>query len=105
MDKQKKASIDKKTKEIPIKWHIPDNIISRYANQVLVDIIENEFKLSFFELKPEIRLDPKTPLPTEVRADCVANIILPPHKIPKLIEALQKQFDQFVKITGGQLKF
>lgn len=84
--------------KIPIKWHMPENIISRYASNVLVHALENEFLISFFEIKPEIRLDPNTPLPKEARADCIANIIMSPHKIPLFIDALTKQYNKFIKI-------
>jgi len=81
--------------EIPIRWNIPDNIITRFANHMLVQTLENEFKLSFFELKPEIRLTESDPLSKEVRADCVASIIVSAERLPKIIEALQSQFAKY----------
>ena len=80
---------------LPIKWENVDGIPSIYASNVLIFILENEFKLSFFEAKPQLRIDPNSPLPSEVRADCVSNIILNPQKIPALIDALQQQYKNY----------
>ena len=97
MIKKKKQSDIKKGK-VPIKWHTPDGMLSRYASHALVHVLENEIKISFFELQPSIRLNPDDPLPTEARADCIANIIMSPHKIPAFIEALQKQLTAFIQV-------
>jgi len=102
MPKNKTMKIEQEI-QLPIKWHTPDNIITRYANNVLVHIVENEFKISFFEIIPEIRLDPTSPPPKEARANCVANIILSPEKLPNFIEALQKQYDNYIKIKSKKL--
>jgi len=77
---------------IPIKWHVPDTKSSHFASNIVVQILENEFKLSFFEIKPEIRINETDSLPNEVRADCVASVIINAQKMPRLIEAMQKQY-------------
>jgi hypothetical protein len=81
--------------EIPFKWHVPDTVITRFASNMTIQILENEFKISFFEMKPEIRLDPNAPIESEIRADCVASIIVSPNKMPQFIAALQKQLDLY----------
>jgi hypothetical protein len=35
---------------LPIEWHVPDELVTRYANNLLVQHTEHEFILSFFEL-------------------------------------------------------
>jgi hypothetical protein len=90
---------NKKTKEqvleIPIKWHVPDTITTRYANNMVIQIIENEFKISFFEMKIPIRIGDNLPPPSEIQADCVASVIVSPAKLPQFIEVMQKHFDKF----------
>jgi hypothetical protein len=81
--------------EIPIKWHIPDTIITRYANNMVIQIIENEFKISFFEMKLPIRIGDNLPPPTEAEAECVASVIVSPAKLPQFIEVMQKHFNKF----------
>ena len=83
---------------IPLKWYIPDQIITRFASNMVVQTIENEFKISFFEIKPDIVLDPSNPLPKEVRAECVTSVIVTADRLPKFIEALQKQLDNYNSI-------
>lgn len=82
---------------LPIKWYVPDSMHSIYASNILVQILENEFKLSFFETKPPIRINESYPVATEIRADCVASVILHPKKVISLIEALQRQVNVFVE--------
>ncbi len=96
-DKKKKTPVEKEYMEVPLIWHTPDNMISRYATNVAVQVLQNELKISFFETKPEINVVPvKTP-PKNVRADCVASIIISPHTIPQLIEALKGQYNNLIE--------
>jgi len=92
MPKENKATTVK-TLTLPIKWIIPDAIITRFASNILIQSIGNEFKISFFELNPEIRLNPSDKIPTEMRADCVASIIVTADRLPSFISALQKHLD------------
>jgi len=92
---ENKEEIKKDEVEVPIKWYVPDTIITRYASNMLVQILEHEIKLSFFEIKPEFRLDPNMTPPPEVIAECVASVIVSPAKFPKFIEAMQKQFARY----------
>jgi hypothetical protein len=91
--KARKTSLKQVT--LPIKWHVPDDIISRFATNMTIQTLEGVFKISFFEAKPEIRIQPKENPPSDVRADCVASIIIAPEKLPGIIEALQKHSDSF----------
>jgi hypothetical protein len=99
MAENKNEETKKEGKEIPLKWHIPDTIVTRYAGHIVVQIIENIFKLSFFEVKPEIRLGPNVPPLSElkeVKAECVASIIVTPDKFPQFIKVMQQQYDKYV---------
>ncbi len=100
MAKKKTNSSKKKVVEVnvPIKYRIPDTIITRYATNITVQIIENEFKICFFEQKPEMRFDPKQPPPSEVQADCVASVIVTADRLPRFIKVLLKQVDQYTSL-------
>ncbi len=86
----------------PIRWDIPDYIITRFASNMIIQNIEDDFKISFFEIKPPIVLGPSDPRPKEVRAECVASIIVTPERLPKFIEALQKHLDKYNSIKKAQ---
>jgi len=89
---------------VTIKWNVPDTIVTRFASNMVVQNIEGYFKLSFFELKPEIHLiTPKT-AQTEIVADCVSSVIVPPEKLPAIIDVLTKQLQQFQKKLQDQIK-
>ena len=94
--KIKKEQEDRKV-QVPIKWNIPGTLNSIYANNMLVQILEHEFKILFFETKPTTRINADDPKEKEVRADCVASIIISPLKLPAFIEVLQRQFASYMK--------
>ena len=94
MDKPSETQGDKQIK-LPIRWHRGDEIITRFASNMVIQTVEGVFKLSFFESMPEIRLSPTDKVPADVRADCVASIIVPPEKLPGFIEAMSKHLDKF----------
>jgi len=80
---------------IPIKWHVSDNIITRFASNMVVQAIENEFKISFFETKPEINLDPSAKPPKEMPAECVASVIITADRLQNFIDVLQTQVNLY----------
>ncbi len=80
---------------VPIEWRIPDGAMTPFATNMLVQTIENEFKISFFEIKPHIRLNESEPIPSSVKADCVASVIVTADRLPKFIEALQIQLNKY----------
>lgn len=95
---KRKVETDKRVVNIPLKWYIPDNIITRFASNMIIQTIESEFKISFFEIKPEILLQPSEPPPKEVRAECVASVIVTPERLPKFIDVLQRHLNRYNSI-------
>jgi len=80
---------------VPIKWNVPETIVTRFASNLVVQHIEGYFKLSFFEIKPDIITDPNdVKPPTEIVAECVGSIIIPPHKLQSIIDVLSRQLEQ-----------
>lgn len=93
---KKKVAKTQTRESVPIEWNIPDTIITRFASHMIVQIIEGtEFKISFFELKPEIHLIPPQTVPNTVKADCVASVVVTADRVRKIIEVLQRQLDQY----------
>jgi len=87
----------KPIKRVPIEWCIPENLMTVFSSNIVIQNIENNFfKISFFEIKPPIQLDDSAPAPTKIRADCVASVIITPDKLPQFIDILQKQLDKYI---------
>ena len=88
-------------KAIPIEWKIPDDIVSRFANNILVQQGENEFILSFFEVLPPVLLgspeevEAKLEEVEAVQAECVARIIVPAEKMLDFVRAMSENLDRF----------
>jgi len=104
MTKKKTKKATKKEIKLPIKWHVPENMISRYATNMTVQLLENEFKLAFFELSPNIRTDPSVPPQKEVQANCVGSIIVNINTVPKIIDVLKRQLDLFIAKNSPKKK-
>jgi hypothetical protein len=62
---------------------------------MVVQTIEDYFKLSFFEIKPEIHLVAPSKPQTEMKADCVASIIVTPDKFARIVEVLKNQLERY----------
>ena len=53
-------------KMVPIKWHYPDSIVTRYATNFVVQHTDREFIISFFEAWPPVIIG----TPEEKRPNC-----------------------------------
>lgn len=88
--------------KLPIKWNVPETVITRFASNLVVQRVEGYFKLLFFEIKPDISVVELNVPPSEVVADCVGSIIIPPDKIQAIIDLLTRQLEQ--NKTAGPAK-
>lgn len=100
-DSKKKVTTKIQGVAVPINWSIPDNIITRFASNMVVQQLENEFRLSFFEIMPDIKLALAGKVPEEVQANCVASIIINAERLPIFIKALQKQYEIYNQIKAN----
>ena len=60
-----------------------------------VQILEEEFKVCFYEMKPALVFDRNEKPPPEILAHCVASVVLTPDRVSRLIKSLQDQLDQY----------
>lgn len=93
--KRKPDPIKKEPRMVPLEWRIPEGVATPYATNMLVQLMENEFKIMFFEVKPPIMLDKSQPPPTKVIADCVGSVFVSAERLPKFIETLKNQLDRY----------
>lgn len=90
---------------IPIKWHFPKGLISRYASNMLVQFTENECNLSFFEIKPPLLLgdlDKAKATLKSIKAECVARIVVSTGRIPEFLKALNGAWEQYSQQHAAQ---
>jgi hypothetical protein len=86
---------------LPIEWHCPEGLISRYATNLVVQHAEHEFYISFFEIMPPLVLgapeERKAKLEEieSVRAECVARVIVPAGQMPVFIKTLQSNWEAY----------
>lgn len=93
---------------LPVHWHFPEGLISRYANNMLVQAGQFEFIISFFEMQiPILSGGPEENKAilekmASVQADCVGKIIIPRELVPELIKALQAELEKPRFISENQ---
>ena len=84
---------------VPLNWHIPVGLSSKYAQHMLVQASEFEVTLSFFELKPPVILstmpleEQKKILRQGITAECVARITV-----------ARARYSDFLKAMMGVMK-
>ena len=86
---------------LPVNWHVPDDMPSRYVNNVFVQQGEYEFIISLFETRPPLL----TGTPEEnkakliqleaINAECVGRFIVAPKLVKKIIDALQTTLERY----------
>lgn len=92
----KKAVSDAKqftVKQLPIKRHVSPSMVGVFANNVVVRGDAANFHLFFFDAQPPIGIEVeqgsgKPEDLIEVEAHCVARVVIPPHIMPSLVQAL-----------------
>lgn len=95
MGNKKKTDTSELGAAVPIEWYVPEGVMTPFASNIVVQFIEDVFKISFFETKLPIILDKTQPPPSKVRADCVASVIVTPNKLSQFIRVLQEQLDKY----------
>jgi hypothetical protein len=93
---------------LPIEWHTPEGLVSRYVSNLVVQHTEHEFIISFFEILPPLLLG--TPEEQQARltrmnaiqAECVARIIVSPEQMPTFIQAMQTVLEKYRSFVASR---
>src|SRR5262249_13644554 len=86
---------------IPIEWHISENLSGQYASNVFMQAGGYEVILYFFQTQlPLLTGTPeenkaKLEQLKSVKAECVAKLIVNPDLVPKIISTLQAGLDVY----------
>jgi hypothetical protein len=87
--------------ELPVEWYIPDDMVSQYATNMLVQMNPHEFIISFFQLYPPPVLGSpeeqkaKLAAMTSVRATCVSRVIVAAERMPEFVRVLQETLARY----------
>ncbi len=108
MAKKTKGAAEESEYTVPIRWEIPDDLKVLWASNFIVQHSMREFILSFFQAPPPLLIEPtKEELEAAAKAGypakAVARIALSPAAVKELIEILQTNLDNFVRVMEEQL--
>ena len=88
-----------------MEWIFPEDIITRFSNNIVIQHSESEFILSFFETRPPLLIGEesieKLKNVKSIPAECVARIVIPVGRMPGMVEAIQTNFEKYLKHFGG----
>jgi hypothetical protein len=91
---------------LPIEWHVPEDIVSRYANNIVVQYSQHEFIISFFETLPPLVVGPPEEIEAKLeqtmaaQANCVARIIVAVDKMPGFMQVMQDSLKGYLSHKG-----
>jgi len=94
--------------QVPLVYHIPEDMPYRYATNLVVQHTEHEFILSFFRASPPFLLGSPEELKEQlaglesIRADCIARVIVATSKMPEFVEALQANLGKFASTLSDE---
>lgn len=92
---------------LPIEWNVPDGTVARYATNMVVQRLENEFLISFFEILPPMVLGEPSEISKKLKqinsvtANCVAQIIVSAEKMPAFVDALDNSIKRSAEVTAN----
>jgi len=88
-------------KALPLKWVVPEDLVSRYANNFTIQHTEYEFVISFFETFPPLVLGSPDERQAQleqlesVPAKCVARIVVSPERVQDLVQILAANLETY----------
>jgi hypothetical protein len=95
-------NFETKSVNIPIDWNINESVIPRFSTDMFISHTENIFSLMFFEVSQPLLLGSEEEILSQIKslksikADCVSKIYVAPATIPRLISALQENYDKYL---------
>ena len=85
-------------KQVPIDFHVPEGVPCQYATNLVVQRTEHEFIISFFQVTPPMLVGSAEEIKArlveigEVRAECVARVIVAAGRMQEFIHVLQQNW-------------
>lgn len=102
------AESEQERKSLPVEWIVSDEIVTRYATNMVVQHNESEFIVQFFELKPPIILGPaeqrqeKLAQIESIKAHCVARVVVAAKRMKEFVDVLVRDLERFEKRASGE---
>lgn len=103
MDEKKREEI-----ALPIEWYVPEDLKSQYATNMVIQHTDQEFLISFFEIKNPIIVGSDEEVMSKyqeigkIKANCIARIIVTPDRMKEFIDILRANYDRFQARTKGK---
>jgi len=100
MPVKKKKPARKGEVKLPIEWRYPEDLKTRFANQMVVQFSDPEYFISFFEVRLPImtgdtqETDKRLHALKTVPAECVSRIVVSKERMGNFIETLQRNYER-----------
>jgi hypothetical protein len=90
----------KEVRRVPLEWVIPEGLEIVFANHLVIQDVDGQFVVTFFQATPPIILKgeaTKADTVEKVPATAVARLAIPPQQLLSMIEVLQERYKRFVE--------
>ncbi len=93
---------------LPMVFEVPEDIVSRYATNIVIQQSGQEFIVSFFEANPPIVLgtaeESRATMERlgEVRARCVARVVVSPGRMKEFVRVFQDSLSKYLAASSEQ---
>ena len=83
---------------IPLDWRVPDDLVTRYATNLVIQHTEHEFTIMFFEAKKPVIIGPEPYVQAKlddldcIPADCVARVVVAPERMGEFAQVFQDSY-------------
>lgn len=98
--KAQEEAAEMQEKALPLEWHFPETLVSRYATNMTIQYTGQEYILSFFEARPPLIIGAPEVVREAlerveaVRAECFARIIVSKDRMPNFVSVLKENLDR-----------
>ena len=89
--------------QIPLNWEVPDELMTKFTNNVVVQNSGEVFILSFFETLPPVILGTEVEVANQlknissIKAKCVGRFIIPASIFPAMAQVMMENYNKYEK--------
>lgn len=99
---------DQERVEVPIKYVIPDEIVTQYVTDMVIQHTDQEFLISFWEIQRPMLLGTEEERKAQIQMiefvenRCVARFVITPDRMQRFLDAMKENVDRYQKARADK---
>jgi len=92
---------------IPVKYVVPDEIVTQYVTDMVVQHSDQEFLISFWEIQRPVLLGSEEERKAQIQMikflenRCIARFAITPERMQKFLDAMKENLDRYHKMKSN----